>query len=113
MFLYIRVGTQVALDIDCKVGSFGAFLLLRNVTTLSIAQKGFHKDQVQFALVRGAPASLGVFATHWLLFPSQAFELIHCSSCRINWIRDDGILLLEVNRMLRAGGYFVWVADCL
>jgi len=23
----------------------------------------------------------------------------------------DGILLLEVNRMLRAGGYFVWAAQ--
>lgn len=24
---------------------------------------------------------------------------------------EDGILLLEVNRMLRAGGYFVWAAQ--
>lgn len=24
---------------------------------------------------------------------------------------EDGILLLEANRILRAGGYFLWVAD--
>lgn len=24
---------------------------------------------------------------------------------------EDGILLLEVNRMLRAGGYFAWAAQ--
>lgn len=24
---------------------------------------------------------------------------------------EDGILLLEVNRLLRAGGYFVWAAQ--
>lgn len=26
-------------------------------------------------------------------------------------LNEDGILLLEVNRMLRAGGYFVWAAQ--
>ncbi|KAL2558051.1 putative methyltransferase PMT11 [Forsythia ovata] len=74
--------TRVALDIGCGVASFGAYLLSRN-----------H------------------FATRRLLYPSQAFDLIHCSRCRINWTRDDGILLLEVNRMLRAGGYFAWAAQ--
>jgi Putative S-adenosyl-L-methionine-dependent methyltransferase len=28
-----------------------------------------------------------------------------------NWCVEDGILLLEVNRMLRAGGYFAWAAQ--
>lgn len=28
-----------------------------------------------------------------------------------NWWVEDGILLLEVNRMLRAGGYFAWAAQ--
>ncbi|XP_039071421.1 probable methyltransferase PMT10 [Hibiscus syriacus] len=102
---------RVALDIGCGVASFGAFLLQRNVTTLSIAPKDVHENQIQFALERGVPAMVAVFATHRLLYPSQAFDLIHCSRCRINWTRDDGILLLEVNRMLRAGGYFVWAAQ--
>ncbi|XP_071702593.1 probable methyltransferase PMT10 [Rutidosis leptorrhynchoides] len=102
---------RVALDVGCGVASFGAFLLDRNVTTLSIAPKDVHENQIQFALERGVPAMVAVFATRRLLYPSQAFDLIHCSRCRINWTRDDGILLLEVNRMLRAGGYFVWAAQ--
>lgn len=103
--------TRVALDIGCGVASFGAFLMQRNVTTLSIAPKDVHENQIQFALERGVPALVAVFATHRLLFPSQAFDLIHCSRCRINWTRDDGILLLEANRLLRAGRYFVWAAQ--
>ncbi|KAG1339248.1 putative transcription factor bHLH155 [Cocos nucifera] len=103
--------TRVALDVGCGVASFGAFLLSRNVTTLSIAPKDVHENQIQFALERGVPAMIAAFATRWLLYPNQAFDLIHCSRCRINWTRDDGILLLEVNRMLRAGGYFIWAAQ--
>ncbi|XP_016166513.1 probable methyltransferase PMT10 isoform X2 [Arachis ipaensis] len=95
--------TRVALDIGCGVASFGAFLMQRNVTTLSIAPKDIHENQIQFALERGVPAMVAVFATHRMLFPSQAFDLIHCSRY--------GILLLEVDRLLRAGGYFVWAAQ--
>ncbi|XP_008219567.1 PREDICTED: probable methyltransferase PMT10 [Prunus mume] len=103
--------TRVSLDIGCGVASFGAFLMQRNVTTMSIAPKDVHENQIQFALERGVPAMVAVFATHRLLYPSQAFDLIHCSRCRINWTRDDGILLLEADRLLRAGGYFVWAAQ--
>ncbi|KAM5556493.1 putative methyltransferase PMT11 [Rosa sericea] len=102
---------RVALDVGCGVASFGAYLLQRNVITMSIAPKDVHENQIQFALERGVPAMVAAFATRRLLYPSQAFDLIHCSRCRINWTRDDGILLLEVNRMLRAGGYFVWAAQ--
>ncbi|PIA60471.1 hypothetical protein AQUCO_00300166v1 [Aquilegia coerulea] len=110
-FLRFGVHTRVALDVGCGVASFGAFLLSRNVITLSIAPKDVHENQIQFALERGVPAMVAAFATHRLLYPSQAFDLIHCSRCRINWTRDDGVLLLEVNRMLRAGGYFAWAAQ--
>ncbi|KAF7038584.1 hypothetical protein CFC21_048754 [Triticum aestivum] len=103
--------TRVVLDVGCGVASFGAYLLSRDVLTLSIAPKDVHENQIQFALERGVPAMVAAFATHRLLYPSQAFEIIHCSRCRINWTRDDGILLLEVNRMLRAGGYFAWAAQ--
>ncbi|KAF9609732.1 hypothetical protein IFM89_018180 [Coptis chinensis] len=127
--------TRVVLDVGCGVASFGAFLFSRNVTTLSIAPKDVHENQIQFALERGVPAMVAAFATHRLLYPSQAFDLIHCSRCRINWTRDalhpqdlliilvlirfiilfacgeDGVLLLEVNRILRAGGYFAWAAQ--
>lgn len=80
--------TKVVLDIGCGVASFGAFLLQRNVSTLSIAPKDVHENQIQFALERGVPAMVSAFATHRLLYPSQAFDLIHCSRCRINWTRD-------------------------
>ncbi|MED6216809.1 hypothetical protein PIB30_011400 [Stylosanthes scabra] len=105
--------TRIALDIGCGVASFGAFFMQRNVTTLSIAPKDIHENQIQFALERGVPAMVAAFTTHRLLFPSQAFELIHCSGCGVNWTRDDGILLLEVDRLLRAGGYFVWAAQSI
>ncbi|MQM14906.1 hypothetical protein Taro_047841 [Colocasia esculenta] len=103
--------TRVVLDVGCGVASFGAFLFSRNVITMSVAPKDVHENQIQFALERGVSAMAAAFATHRLLYPSQAFDLIHCSRCRINWTRDDGILLLEVNRMLRAGGYFAWAAQ--
>lgn len=80
--------TRIALDVGCGVASFGAYLFGQNVTTLSVAPKDVHENQIQFALERGVPAMLGVFATHRLLYPSQAFELIHCSRCRVNWTRD-------------------------
>ncbi|KAL9230155.1 hypothetical protein vseg_005542 [Gypsophila vaccaria] len=103
--------TRVVLDIGCGVASFGAYLMSRNVTTLSIAPKDVHENQIQFALERGVPAMVAAFTTRRLPYPSQAFDMIHCSRCRVNWTRDDGILLLEVNRMLRTGGYFTWAAQ--
>ncbi|KAL2467784.1 putative methyltransferase PMT10 [Forsythia ovata] len=103
--------TRVALDIGCGIASFGAYLMEQNVTTLSIAPKDIHNNQIQFALERGVPAMVASLATRRLPYPSQAFDLIHCSICRINWTRDDGVSLLEINRMLRAGGYFIWAAQ--
>ncbi|KAF3775995.1 putative methyltransferase [Nymphaea thermarum] len=104
--------TRVALDLGSGIATFGAFLWSRNVTTMSIAPKDLvHGNQVQLALERGVPAMVGSLARRRLLYPSQAFELVHCSSCQINWTRDDGVSLLEVNRLLRAGGYFVWAAE--
>ncbi|KAF5789687.1 putative S-adenosyl-L-methionine-dependent methyltransferase [Helianthus annuus] len=102
---------RVALDVGCVVASFGAYLFSRNVLTMSVAPKDVNENQIQFALERGVPAMVATFATRSLLYPSQAFDLIHCSRCRVNSTRDDGILQLEVNRLLRAGGYFSWAAQ--
>lgn len=98
--------TRVALDIGCGVASFGAFLFDRDVITLCIAPKDGH--EAQFALERGVPALVAALATRRLQFPSQAFDLIHCARCQIAWTRDDGILLMEADRVLRSGSYFVW-----
>lgn len=90
--------TRVALDVGCGVASFGAYLLTRNVLTMSVAPKDVHENQIQFALERGVPAMAAAFATRRLLYPSQAFDLIHCSRCRINWTRDGKFLCCAENR---------------
>ncbi|XP_030953754.1 probable methyltransferase PMT9 [Quercus lobata] len=96
------------LDVGCGVASFGAYLLPLNIIAVSLAPNDVHENQIQFALERGIPATLGVLATKRLPYPSRSFELAHCSRCRIDWLQRDGILLLELDRLLRPGGYFVY-----
>ncbi|KAL6547872.1 hypothetical protein OROHE_009577 [Orobanche hederae] len=75
---------------------------------MSLAPNDVHQNQIQFALERGIPAYLGVLGTKRLPYPSWSFELAHCSRCRIDWLQRDGILLLELDRLLRPGGYFAY-----
>lgn len=96
------------LDVGCGVASFGAYLLPLNIIAMSLAPNDVHENQIQFALERGIPATLGVLGTKRLPYPSRSFELAHCSRCRIDWLQRDGILLLELDRLLRPGGYFVY-----
>ncbi|KAK4483183.1 hypothetical protein RD792_010363 [Penstemon davidsonii] len=96
------------LDVGCGVASFGAYLLPLNIIAMSLAPNDVHENQIQFALERGIPATLGVLGTKRLQYPSRSFELVHCSRCRIDWLQRDGILLLELDRLLRPGGYFVY-----
>lgn len=103
--------TRVALDIGSGLANFGAYLLERNVTTLSIAPKDVHHNHIQLSLERGIPVMVATFGSRRLPYPSQAFDLIHCSRCGVNWTVDGGVLLLEANRLLRGGGYFVWEAQ--
>ncbi|CAN6897209.1 unnamed protein product [Brassica oleracea] len=102
--------TRVVLDVGCGVASFGGFLFERDVIAMSLAPKDEHEAQVQFALERKIPAISAVMGTKRLPFPSRVFDLIHCARCRVPWHNDGGMLLLELNRMLRPGGYFVWSA---
>ncbi|CAI0555293.1 unnamed protein product [Linum tenue] len=74
--------SRVILDVGCGVASFGGFLFDRDVLAMSLAPKDEHEAQVQFALERGIPAISAA----------------------------GGKLLLELNRLLRPGGYFVWSA---
>ncbi|EFJ21569.1 hypothetical protein SELMODRAFT_443549 [Selaginella moellendorffii] len=85
---------RTALDTGCGVASFGAFLLSRNVLTMSFAPRDTHEGQVQFALERGVPAMLGVMASQRLLYPARAFDLAHCSRCLIPW-KDYGYWVLS------------------
>ncbi|KAL9164993.1 hypothetical protein ABFS82_06G141500 [Erythranthe guttata] len=102
--------TRVILDVGCGVASFGGALLDRNVITMSFAPKDEHEAQIQFALERGIPATLSVIGTQRLTFPDNSFDMIHCARCRVHWDGDGGKPLMELNRILRPGGYFIWSA---
>ncbi|KAK0576042.1 hypothetical protein LWI29_011036 [Acer saccharum] len=102
--------SRVILDVGCGVASFGGYLFDKDVLAMSFAPKDEHEAQVQFALERGIPAILSVMGTKRLPFPSSVFDLVHCARCRVPWHIEGGKLLLELNRVLRPGGYFVWSA---
>lgn len=99
---------RTVLDVGCGVASFGGYLLSQDILAMSLAPNDNHENQIQFALERGIPSTLGILGTKRLPFPSKAFDLAHCSRCRIDWLQRDGILLLEVDRLLRPGGFFAW-----
>ncbi|XP_004503920.1 probable methyltransferase PMT26 [Cicer arietinum] len=102
--------TRVILDVGCGVASFGGFLFERDVLAMSFAPKDEHEAQVQFALERGIPAISAVMGTKRLPFPARVFDAVHCARCRVPWHIEGGKLLLELNRVLRPGGLFVWSA---
>ncbi|KAF0923797.1 hypothetical protein E2562_007675 [Oryza meyeriana var. granulata] len=102
--------TRTVLDVGCGVASFGGYLLDRNVITMSFAPKDEHEAQIQFALERGIPAFLAVIGTQKLPFPDEAFDVVHCARCRVHWYANGGKPLLELNRVLRPGGFYIWSA---
>ncbi|XP_009602526.1 probable methyltransferase PMT24 [Nicotiana tomentosiformis] len=102
--------TRVILDVGCGVASFGGYLFERDVLAMSLAPKDEHEAQVQFALERGIPAISAVMGTKRLPFPSKVFDAVHCARCRVPWHIEGGKLLLELNRVLRPGGHFLWSA---
>ncbi|GAB4858217.1 hypothetical protein Ancab_009613 [Ancistrocladus abbreviatus] len=98
---------RTAIDTGCGVASWGAYLLSRNILTISFAPRDTHEAQVQFALERGVPALIGVLASKRLPYPSRAVDMAHCSRCLIPWAEHDGVYLIEVDRILRPGGYWI------
>ncbi|KAJ4827898.1 hypothetical protein Tsubulata_021759 [Turnera subulata] len=102
--------TRVVLDVGCGVATFGGYLLDQGVLTMSVAPKDEHEAQIQFALERGIPAFLAVIGTQKLPFSNSAFDVIHCARCRVHWDADGGKPLMELNRILRPGGFFIWSA---
>lgn len=103
-------GVFQVLDVGCGVASLSAYLLPLNIQTMSFAPKDGHENQIQFALERGIGAMISAISTKQLPYPSASFEMVHCSRCRVDWHENDGILLKEVNRLLRPNGYFVYSA---
>ncbi|KAK2983706.1 hypothetical protein RJ640_001449 [Escallonia rubra] len=102
--------SRVVLDVGCGVASFGGYLFERDTLTMSFAPKDEHEAQVQFALERGIPGISAVMGTKRLPFPGRVFDVVHCARCRVPWHIEGGKLLLELNRLLRPGGFFVWSA---
>ncbi|KAL6349017.1 hypothetical protein AAG906_033673 [Vitis piasezkii] len=98
---------RTALDTGCGVASWGAYLLKRNVLPMSFAPRDNHEAQVQFALERGVPAIIGVLGSIRLPYPARAFDMAQCSRCLIPWTSNDGMYLMEVDRVLRPGGYWI------
>jgi hypothetical protein len=74
---------------------------------MSFAPRDSHEAQVQFALERGLPAVIGVLGTIKMPYPSSAFDMAHCSRCLIPWGSNAGMYMMEVDRVLRPGGYWV------
>ncbi|KAL2228202.1 probable methyltransferase PMT7 [Sesamum indicum] len=103
-------GVFQVLDIGCGVASFSAYLLPLNIETMSFAPKDGHENQIQFALERGIRAMISALSTKQLPYPSNSFEMVHCSRCRVDFHENDGILIKEVDRLLRSNGYFVYSA---
>ncbi|CAJ1816380.1 unnamed protein product [Sphenostylis stenocarpa] len=98
---------RTALDMGCGVASFGGFLLSHDILTMSFAPRDSHKAQIQFALERGIPAFVAMLGTRRLPFPAFGFDLVHCSRCLIPFTAYNASYFIEVDRLLRPGGYLV------
>lgn len=84
----------------------GAYLWSRNVIAMSFAPRDSHEAQVQFALERGVPAVIGVLGTIRMPYPSNAFDMAHCSRCLIPWGGNGEILVSELSFRLINDLYF-------
>ncbi|KAL6207427.1 hypothetical protein ACLB2K_018385 [Fragaria x ananassa] len=98
---------RVVLDIGCTDSAFGASLLDKDVLTLSLGLKDDLVDLAQVSLERGFPTVVSPFGNRRLAFPSGVFDVIHCGGCTVPWHSNGGKHLLEMNRILRPGGYFI------
>ncbi|KAF8399585.1 hypothetical protein HHK36_015453 [Tetracentron sinense] len=104
---FLQGGVRTVLDIGCGFGSFGAHLFSLKLMTVCVAAYEVFGSQVQLALERGLPAMIGNFISRQLPYPSLSFDMVHCAQCGIIWDKKDGAFLLEVDRLLKPGGYFV------
>ncbi|CAI9275912.1 unnamed protein product [Lactuca saligna] len=102
-----QAGVHTVLDIGCGFGSFGAHLLSLKLMAVCMAAYELTGSQVQLSLERGLPAIIGNFISRKLPFPSLSYDMIHCAQCGVLWDKKDGMFLIEADRILKPGGYFV------
>ncbi|CAH1454131.1 unnamed protein product [Lactuca virosa] len=67
-------------------------------------------SQVEITLERGLPALVASFTSKKLPFPSLSYDMVHSAWDGVDWNHKDGLHLIEVDRVLRPGGYFVWTS---
>ncbi|XP_060186734.1 probable methyltransferase PMT6 [Lycium barbarum] len=77
-------GVFQVLDVGCGVASFSAYLLPLSIATMPIAPKDGHENQIQFSSERVIGATISALATKQLPYPSNSFEMVHCSRCRVD-----------------------------
>ncbi|KAK8657547.1 hypothetical protein V6N13_035778 [Hibiscus sabdariffa] len=104
---FFQAGVRTVLDIGCGFGSFGAHLVSLRLMALCVAAYEATGSQVQIALERGLPAMIGNFISRQLPYPSLSFDMVHCAQCGIVWDKKEGMFLIEFDRLLKPGGYFV------
>ncbi|KAI7757739.1 hypothetical protein M8C21_031751 [Ambrosia artemisiifolia] len=104
---FYKAGVRMVLDVGCGFGSFGAHLLSLKLMTVCMAAYELTGSQVQISLERGLPAIIGNFNSRQLPFPYLSYDMVHCAECGILWDDKDGLLLIEADRILKPGGYFV------
>ncbi|GMH17364.1 hypothetical protein Nepgr_019205 [Nepenthes gracilis] len=107
---FLQAGVRTILDIGCGYGSFGAHLFSKHLLTMCIANYEASGSQVQLTLERGLPAMIGSLTTKQLPYPALSYDMVHCARCGVDWERKDGLFLLEADRVLKPGGYFVWTS---
>ncbi|XP_047341502.1 probable pectin methyltransferase QUA2 [Impatiens glandulifera] len=107
---FIQAGVRTILDIGCGYGSFGAHLFSKHLLTMCVANYEASGSQVQLTLERGLPAMVGSLNSKQFPFPSLSYDMVHCARCGVDWDQRDGIMLIEVDRVLRPNGYFVFTS---
>uniref|UniRef100_A0A0E0R1I4 Methyltransferase n=1 Tax=Oryza rufipogon TaxID=4529 RepID=A0A0E0R1I4_ORYRU len=110
----VAAPVRAAVDVGAMHGgSWAAELMSRGVVTVSVAAPWGASDGaalVELALERGVPAVLaaaGGAPSRRLPFPAGAFDMAHCGRCLVPWHLHGGRFLMEIDRVLRPGGYWV------
>jgi len=106
---------RTVLDEGAGVCGLGAELMMRSPRSqvvLSYAPHDTHTNQVQLCLERGVPAIIFSMARYQFPVPPASFDMVTCKWCW-HWIGASsvGSWFLEVDRVLREGGYFVMYAS--
>ncbi|CAN6466801.1 unnamed protein product [Victoria cruziana] len=107
---FVSAGVRTVLDVGCGYGSFGAHLFSKQLLTTCIADYEVSGSQVQLTLERGLPAIIASFGSKQLPFPFLSFDMVHCARCGVEWNQKGGAFLIEVDRVLKPGGYFFWTS---